>query len=159
MIRVNIGGTFYEVPEPGESPNWGREATDTIIALAEVLSALFTDGDILATRYTIDNNVGVSEAINGLLFNHTQVSSAMVTYSVSRTNDGVGVSEYGTLYLNYDEDAPIGEKWITTRIVFSGNAGVTFSCTDTGQVEYLSSDIPGATHTGTIVFSAKVVPR
>ena len=159
MIRVNIGGTFYEVPEPGESPNWGREATDTLVALAQVLSSLFSDGDILATRYNINNNVAVNESINGLLFNYTQITSSTVTYSVTRTTDTENISEYGVLYLNYDEEANVGEKWTVTRVVFSGNAGIVFSCTDDGQVQYKSSELVGVSHLGMIVFSDKVVPR
>ena len=159
MIRVNIGGTLYEVPEPGESPNWGREATDTIVALADVLNTLFTDGDILTTRYTINNNASVYENVNGLLFNSNQVTSAIVTYSVNRSVTGTMITEYGGLYLNYKEDAPLGEKWALSRVIYSGDAGIVFQCTDLGQVIYSTTDLAGLDYSGEIIFSAKVVPE
>lgn len=159
MIRVNIGGTLYEVPEPGESPNWGREATDTIVALADVLNTLFTDGDILSTRYSISNNVEVFENVNGLLFNSNQVTSAIVTYSVNRSVAGTVITEYGGLYLNYKEDAPLDEKWSLSRVIYSGDAGIVFRCTDLGQVIYSTTDLAGLDYSGEIIFSAKVVPE
>lgn len=156
MIRVSIGGTIYEVPQVGESPNWGKEATDTIVALADVLNTLFADGDILTTRYNLNNNVSTFTPINGLLFNSVQTKSATVSYAVIRNTDDATVTEAGTLYLNYDDG--LGD-WDVTRTIQNGEAFMQFDTTNVGQVEYKAHDMAGLNYTGLIIFSAKTIPR
>lgn len=156
MIRINIGGTVYDFPEVGESPNWGKDATDVIVALADLVNTLFADGDILITRFNIANNTAVPAIINGLLFNYVQTASATVSYHVVRSTDDNKVTEFGSIYLNYDEDT---SEWVMTRVIQSGDASLVFTIDATGQVSYQSNDLTGANYEGLIVFSAKTIPR
>lgn len=156
MIRVSIGGTIYEVPNVGESPNWGKEATDTIVALADTLGTLFADGDILTTRYNLANNVSTFSNINGLLFNYAQTRSAIVSYAVVRHTDLSTIAEAGTLYLTYNEG---DSDWDIVRTIQDGEAFLQFDVTSVGQVTYRSHDMAGLDYTGQIIFSAKTIPR
>lgn len=159
-VQIQIAGTTYNFPTSGDDPNWGPDATDTISALAAVVNTLFAPGDILNTSFTISNNIAVVTNINGLLFDPGTVRAANVGYTVYRTSDDnpAGHTESGTILINFDDDAAVNSKWSFT-IVNNGNAGIAFSILDSGQFQYLSSDIGSLGYVGNIVFTARALPK
>jgi hypothetical protein len=79
---------------------------------------------------------------------------------VYRVSDGSpnGVAESGTIQIDLNETAPIGQKWQMTTIK-NGDGGISFSITDGGQVQYTSTNIGAVNYQGVIKFSAKVLNK
>lgn len=93
----------------------------------------------------IENNVSTPKDIEGLKVNARGVSSAFVFYLVQRITTGSGATalfESGILNLTYLADE---EKWALEAISEESpdDAGITFSITDDGQVQYESSNVSG----------------
>jgi hypothetical protein len=157
-VSIVIAGTTYNFPESGESPNWGPEATDAIVAMANAINTLLAPGDILQTSFSIDNNIAVAANINGLLFDSGTVRAANVSYAIYRTSTSnpAGNAETGLIKLIFDDDAPVNEKWKLSQDK-DGESGVTISIGDDGQLVYKSSDIGAVGYSGTIRFAAKAL--
>ena len=156
-IPLTINGTTYNYPSPGDDAGtWGEDATGFAVEVAAVLATLLAPGDILQTSFTVSNNVTIASNVNGLLFDPAQVRAANITYSVYRKTDSVtsGNVENGTLYINYDTNAGAGLKWTLSQ-QRNGDAGITFSITDAGQFQYITTDITGTNYIGQMKFSAK----
>ena len=157
-VSLTVNNNTFEYPTTGESPGWGGDATDWAIAVTDVLNTLVAPGDILQTSFVINNNVSSPIDVNRMSFDAGTVRAANITYSVNRTSDDnpTSIIETGTIYLTYDSAASSGNKWILGQQKI-GDAQVSFSITDAGQVQYTSSDIGTVNYTGTIKFSAKTL--
>lgn len=155
-IPLNVNGTTYNYPSPGDNPSWGEDATGWSQAVTAVLATLLAPGDILQTSFTVQNNVTSASNVNGLLFDPAQVRASNIVYSVYRKTDSVtsGNVENGTLYINYDTNASSGNKWTLSQQK-NGEAGITFSITDAGQFQYTTTNIAGANYIGQMKFTAK----
>lgn len=155
-----VNGTPYEYPDPGENPNWGEDAFGWAQAVTEVLNTILALGDILETEFTVNNNVAVASDVNGLIFDPGVIRSAEITYNIYRITDSVtsGNAESGKILLVYDDNAPATQKWSVTQQK-NGEAGVVLQILDSGQVQYLSTNIAGANYFGLIKFSAKVLGK
>ncbi len=156
-IALIVNGNTYNYPVAGEDPQWGDEASAWAEAVTDTLASLAGSDDILTTDATISNNISVETDVNGLLFNTATIRSAVINYAIRRTStlNPSGVIENGLIELVYDNNASSGNKWLMT-IHSNGNAQVSLSITDAGQVQYKSSDIDSAGYNGTITFNAKV---
>lgn len=153
-----INGTAYQYPIPGEDPNWGDDGTGWAEAVTDALATLLGAGDILQTTFTITNNISVADNVNGLLFDPGVTRAANIDYSIyriSNTNPS-GYAETGTIYIIYDTSASVGNKWQLSQRT-TGNSGVTFSITDSGQIQYKSNDIGTTGYSGTMKFRAKAL--
>jgi hypothetical protein len=153
---LTINGTTYNYPDPGESPNWGDDSTGWAEAVTDALGTLLGAGDILQTTFSITNNITVADNINGLLFDPGVTRAANIDYSIYRisSTNTSGYAETGTIYIIYDTSAPVNNKWQLSQRT-TGNSGVTFSITDSGQVQYKSNDIGVSGYSGTMKFRAK----
>lgn len=158
-VDITVNNVPISYPSPGDAPGWGEEATAFAEEVAEVLSDLNNENDILETTFTIANNTA-DAAVSGLAFNTGAVRSAEIAYSIYRTTDSVtsGVVEAGTMIAVYDDNAAAGSKWQLAIGPFSGpGAGVTFTITDAGQVKYTSTNMAGASYSGEMRFRAKTI--
>jgi hypothetical protein len=161
MPILIVNNNAYAYPDPGQEPGWGESATAWAQAVTDVLNTLVAPGDILETNFTIGNNVSSFTNINGLAFDGAVVRAANITYSVYRTTTAMpsGTVEQGTILLTYDNAGSVGNKW-KVSIQSDVTAGVTFACTDSGQVQYISTDMtPSTGYTGTIVFKARTLSQ
>jgi hypothetical protein len=159
-IVLIVNGTSYEYPIPGSDPNWGEGATDWAEAVTEALNTLLAPGDILQTIFSIDNNISVATNINGLLFDPGTVRAANVDYAIYRTStlNPSGNAETGTIHLIYDDSAAVNQKWKLTQST-DGSSGISLSITDSGQMQYISSDIDVAGYSGEIRFKARTLSK
>lgn len=155
-----VNGTPYQFPDPGENPNWAEGVTNWAQGVTEALSTLLAIGDILETEFTVSNNVSSPSDINGLLFDTGIIRSVEITYNIYRTSNDVisGKAETGKMLMVYDDNAVPTEKWsvVQTRV---GDAGVVLSVLDSGQLQYVSSNLTGINYFGLIKFSAKVLGK
>ena len=156
-----VNNTSYLYPSPGEDPGWGEEATGWAEEVTDVLSSLLGPDDILETTFNVNNNISVDTNVNGLSFNTGTVRSVNIQYSLYRVSDSTpsGNAESGIISLVYDNSAASGFKWTLTQGGISGNAGVTFTITDAGQVQYKSTDIGSINYSGVMKFKAEALQQ
>jgi hypothetical protein len=159
-VSLVINGNTYLFPTSGEDPNWAREVSGWATDVNLALNSITGTGDINESSFSIANNVSAAADINGLLLSGATVKAAIINYSCYRESNATpsGKSETGTILAAYDELAASGSLWLISQQV-SGDASIVISITDTGQFQYLSSDITAAGYSGTMVFTAKVLNR
>lgn len=159
-VNLTVNNNTFAYPTNGQEPGWGEGATAWAEAVTEVLNTLVAPSDILETSYTIDNNVSVPLDVNRMLFDPGTVRAANITYAIYRTSTATpsGKVESGTIYLNYDNAASLGNKWSLSQ-QRHGDSGVSFSVTDAGQIQYISSDIDNTGYSGNIKFLAKTLSQ
>lgn len=152
MVVVTINSVPYFYPTAGDPPGWGGQASDAFVAVTEVLANLVGPNDILTTQFSIANNQTSAADISGFLINGAAVRSLKVTYDLYRisTTNTYGKAETGTLLFLYDNSAPT--PWSIGQGNILGNAGVTFSITNAGQVQYTSTDIGATSYSGLLTF-------
>ncbi len=158
-IELIVNGVPFEYPIPGDPPGWGQPATDWATEVTFVLNNLKGPNDILQTSFSspsFANNQSLPADIVGLSFNTGQVRAAFIQYSVYRisTANPSGHAEAGEMIAVYDNSAGSGSKWSLIVGPVSGSSGVTFSMTDTGQVQYTSTDINATGYSAVMKFKA-----
>lgn len=160
-VNLTVNNTVFAYPTPGDEPGWGEAATSWAEEVTDVLGSLLGPDDILETSATINNNVASATNIPGLLFNTASARGAVIEYSVYRvsTANPSGNSETGIMTLIYDAGASAGNKWTMTIGNIAGESGVSFSVTDAGQVQYVSTDIDSAGYSGVIKFKARATQQ
>ena len=158
-VTVVINNQTFQYPVAGTEPGWGQDAELAFVALVDVVNSLQSPNDILLTQFNIPDNATSPATINGLSFD-SSVRAAEVFYSIYRisTDSPFGHTETGKLLLTLDSSAPSGSKWLMTQQA-DGNAGVSFSVADSGQISFISSqiDMGGGGYSGIIKFSAKTI--
>lgn len=156
-VNLTVNNSVFAYPSPGDEPGWGESCTSWAVEVTEVLSSLLGPNDILQTSFNINNNVSTPTNITGLVFNTATVRGATIEYSVYRisTANPSGNAETGIITLIYDDSAAPGSRWQMAIGNISGDAGINFSITDAGQVQYTSTDINSVGYSGVIKFSAK----
>ncbi len=159
-VPLTIAGNTFLFPERGEDPDWSGDTTDWATAVTGALNTLLGSGDILNVTASISNNIAVATNVNGLIFNPGTIRAANITYAIYRTSTAnpSGFSETGTIYLTYDNNASAANKWLLSQNSV-GNSGVALSVLDSGQVQYVSTDINSTGYTGVIKFSAKALTQ
>lgn len=151
-IPVTIQGSSYNIPEQGQSAPWGSDLTSLLQAMVTVLNDVVGPADILTTSFTIANNQSSVANVTGLVFDNTEVRSAIVSYSISRSTTTTEYSECGQLMLTRNSSAG---TWEMARYAV-GDAGVVFSVTNAGQVQYTSSNMSSGTgYASKLKFNAK----
>lgn len=158
MKVLVVNGQNYFFPEESDSPPWGSLVTDWATAVTGVLDEVVGTGDIVETSAGINNNVSSATNVAGLTFSTAAVRGAIVDYSIYRVTTSTGATELvevGNMYLGFKNTA---NSW--DIVVVGGNtAGVTFSITNTGQVQYVSTNITGLNYSGIIKFRARALTQ
>lgn len=160
-IDLTVNNDTFPYPTPGDEPGWGQAATDWAEAVTEVLGSISGPDDILPSTFSISNNVGVATSLTNLAFNTGSVRQATVTYAIYRRTDSStsGHAEMGVINLIFDNNASSGNKWLMNQSNVVGNAGVAFSITDAGQLQYTSTNIAGANYSATLRFRAQTLTQ
>lgn len=158
--RIIIKDTPVDIPTSGDSPNWAESVTEALKALADAVNVSTGQYDVPPQTLNIDSyNTATDISIDNLLFPSAEVLSAFIFYSVKRVTEDSGASdqqnatEEGTLEIVYNENNPVGNKWEIIRS-FSGDAQISFSITDLGQVTFSTTTLTGINHTGIISYRA-----
>lgn len=146
-ITLIINNIPFEIPEQGEQQPWGEGVTAYLTEVAKVLNSVNGPSDILESVASINNNISTPTDITGFFFDATTVRSFAVRGNIYRLDDAVESSEEFLLAGLYQG----ASGWVLTQEGM-GNAGVTFSITSIGQVQYTSTNNAGTVHTGIIKF-------
>jgi len=109
--------------------------------------------------FDLENNQGTAANIDGMKFKKNKVSQATIEYLVQRVTTGGSATELvesGILIATYN---PTSEDW-NLHAVDENNpedAGITFSITSDGQVQYTSSNVTGDASISRIVWRARTM--
>ena len=160
--ELTVGNQAFQYPIDGTKPGWGEEATGWAEAMTDAMATVFGPNDIPTTIVAIANNINnltlgaggpldVGAGPTSLSFPPSSVRSFLVTYAVTRDDelsqpDSI-IVESGEMEANYN-----GSEWNFFHSHL-GDAGVDFSITPSGQIQYYSNDFGH----GTIIFRAKTV--
>lgn len=157
MPVIQIGTTVIQFPDSGTSPNWAQPIIDFATAVQNTLSGLAGPADVFPQIFTIDNfNPGTAVNIPNLTFSTTIVRAAFIRYTVYRTTSSTNANEAGVLIITYNPANPTGNKWEYDRN-YVGNGQITFTVTDTGQVQLNTIALAGLNHTGVITYAAQAL--
>jgi hypothetical protein len=152
---LTIDNETFQYPEAGDSPGWGSEATDWAKKVTELLNNLQASDDITQSAFSIANNVSSFTNITGLAFSTATVRAATIEYSLYRTTSLNELAETGIIQVVYKNTAA---SWELIRN-FVGDSGVDFEITNTGQLRYKSTNVAGASYSGTLKFRGKTLTQ
>jgi hypothetical protein len=153
--NVTINGTTYNLPQQGDSPPWGESLSDLIEALVSVANNTISTGDILTTSFAVANNITSQTNVTGLLFDPAAVRSAVIEYSIYRATSDTELSEGGVMLVTYKSGAG---TWEVAQYSV-GDAGITFTCSNSGQFKYTSTNLSGTSYTGLLKFKARAMTQ
>lgn len=153
----------FNYPDPGEQPGggdasigYGEDATAWAAEVTSVLNSILAPGDLLETTATIANDVSAALDISGMVFSISVVRAANIDYTIIRSvSTPASLIESGTLYATYNT---VTSVWYLSQTQ-AENAGVIFTITPAGQVQYTSSDMVGAGYSGEITFKARTLSQ
>jgi hypothetical protein len=156
-IRIVIGGTPIDVPNTTENPNWGPAMVQFFRAVENAFSLALGPYDIPPQVFDITGdayNPAVSPLnVKGLSFSTTVVRAVFIQYSVFRTATAATAWESGNIIAVYN-----GTTWDVERDRV-GDGKITFSITDTGQVQFVTTAIGTNPHSGKISFKATALTK
>jgi hypothetical protein len=160
MPRLIIKGTPVNIPDSAQSPNWSTGIIEAFEVLADAVNSVTGSFDVAPQTLNIDaNNNSTNVDITNLNFPASEVRASTIYYSVFRKTEDSGppdaqeLTEAGTLEISYNDSRPINEKWEIVR-TFQGEGNISFSITDTGQIQFSTTPLTGINHTGIISFRA-----
>ena len=162
MPRITVKGTTFEFPNSSAAANWSPAVIETIQAIADAVNIFTGTFDVAPQTISIDTyNPGVNIAVDNLIFPPTDVRAVSVFYTVHRktdnstliSTDGVEIAETGTLELVYNNARSSGTKWEISRMG-EGDAFVSFSVSDLGQILFTTENVSGINHTGILSYRA-----
>jgi hypothetical protein len=147
-----IGNEEFEFPLENENGNYGESVTSWAEAVSTALETVQAPNDIPITTAAILNNVSSPTSILGFNFDTSEVIAITGEYIVRRSTEvpANNLVENGTIQGNFD-----GSNWTITHRA-TGDAGITFDITPSGQITYISTNVTGSNYSGEILFKAKV---
>lgn len=155
MPELIISGTPVAFPNDSSSPDWAPAVIQFAELVAAALSSLAGTFDVVPQRFIIDTvPPATTTPITNLSFSTADVRGAFIIYSVYRNTNTTTVTETGNLMIVYNPTNSIGNKWEITRD-FVGDAQVSFTIDDTGQVNINLTALSGTGPNGFISYSAK----
>lgn len=154
MATVVIQGTTYTLPVQGTQPPWGEDMSDLISAIVTALTAVSGTGDISRSTFTVANGTASATNVTGLAFDIATIRGATIDYVLFRTSSTTTTVEKGIMLVGYN-----GTSWDLARGPVTADAGVVFSITNSGQVQYTSTTYGGTGYSGIMVFRAQALTQ
>lgn len=146
--QVNLKNTIYLIPSNLEEPNWGEGLTSYLKALADAVNSVSGPSDLIESIFTIDNNISSPTDITGFFFDSTTVRSFAVRGNITR--------QHGAATFKYEEFVLAGlyqdaSGWVLQQDGMQ-DAGVEFTITPAGQIQYISTNLAGTPYAGTLKY-------
>ncbi len=143
--QVQIGSNIYIIPEAKDNPGWGEDLTAFFEGIVAALANVQGPNDVLLTSATLSNNQVSPANVPGLIFNVSEVQGVEIDYFVLRIYDsGSSVTAERGKILGAFDGAVFA---ISTEA--EGDAGIDFSITNGGQVQYVTTNL--VNHISTVV--------
>lgn len=161
MPQILISGEIINFPNSGASPNWAPAVIQFAQAVESALESVVGPFDITPQVYVMSSNVNTDVNVPNLAFPVSNVRGAFIRYSVYRQTDNplpadTTLSESGTITTTYNPNGTTNNKWAITR-EYVGDAQITFTITDTGQVTFSTTSLAGTNHVGRITYAAQAL--
>jgi predicted outer membrane protein len=100
--------------------------------------------------FTIANNQAAPANITGLLFNPATFRGIILTYSIYRESSTTSAAQIGELKFVYNTAST---QWYLSDTGAGQDAGVEFSITNAGQIQYTSTSYGGTGYAGVLKYS------
>lgn len=112
-------------------------------------------GPIAAFKFTIANTQTVAANVTGLVFDHTVVHGVRIHFQMSQKTDTAASERVysGFIWLQYSDQDSAWKITGTNVGEDADSAGVIFSVTAGGQVQYTSDTLAGANYAGVCRFN------
>lgn len=134
-IILYVNNIPHKVPTTGEQAPWSEGLDTWHEEVTKVLNSLKGSSDILETGASIANNVSTPQDVTDLKFDAAKVRSFVVNGNITRLYDTSSKYEEFTLTgLKTDSGWKLQQEGV-------GDAEVAFSITNSGQVQYISSNL------------------
>jgi hypothetical protein len=146
----------YQQAQPTSTGHWivqiGVATSATTIAINGSASAIATkiSGSDAEQSFAIANNQSSPANITGFQITGGSIRSVEVSYSVYRNTSTTELLERGTILLGYK---PVAGTWSIANTFAFDDAGITFTVTAGGQVQYTSTNMSGTGYTGNIKYT------
>ena len=114
-----------------------KEAIETMIGL----------GGAAVANFTIANNQSIAASVTGLLFNKVNFKGAQIPFDIQRQTASSNFKESGVIYVSHNSFTDAWDIAVDSKF---DDAGVTFSITSAGQVQYTSTNMAGGSYAGTL---------
>jgi hypothetical protein len=149
-------GAFTQT-EPTTSQRWiirlgiAISSTQVMILQDQGMTAFFNEE--VQANVTIDNNQVSAANVSNLVFDGAVAKKFIVDYGLYRSTDTTSLAQAGRLRGVYNEE---DAEWYLSDDYSGQNAGVTFSITNGGQIQYTSSNISGTGYVGTLEYRISI---
>lgn len=143
--------------EPTTNQRWvirlgiAISSTQVMILQDQGMTAFFNEE--VQANITILNNQAVAQNVSNLVFDGAITNKFIVDYGLFRSTDSSSLAQAGRLRGVYNEDAA---EWYISDDYSGQNAGVTFTITNGGQIQYTSSNLAGANYVGTLEYRISI---
>jgi hypothetical protein len=156
-LSASSPGAITETP-PSTQTHWivavaqAYSATQININPVSAAGAIYIEETVPVA--TIANNQASATNLTGVIFDPLEYRGVILDYAIYRITDTASsaVVQVGELRLAYNTQST---TWYLSDNYAGQNAGVTFSISGSGQIQYTSSDIAGANYIGTMEYSIK----
>lgn len=151
---LNAGGYTQTDPENSIFDNkWvirlgiAISATQLLLNPDQATSAYFKSE--VQADVPILNNQSSSQNLTSLAFNGAEQNRVTLEYGIFRRTDTQSLAQAGELKLVYNEE---DMEWFLSDSYAGQNAGVNFSITTSGQLQYTSTNLTGANYDGRLEY-------
>ena len=147
---ASAGG--YTQTEPVTTDVWklkiglALSATEVLILPDQGLNASFNE---IEGSFTIANNQAAAANVTNVAFSSSVTKSFILDYSIFRSSSLESYAQAGRLRGVYNSTTT---QWLMSDDYSGQNAGVTFSITSGGQVQYVSSNMTGTGYSGSLEY-------
>jgi hypothetical protein len=156
-IPITIQGTVISFPSSGQDPNWSNSLIDFAVAVQNALAGVVGPSDVAPQTLVLDSyNPGSGIPIPNLTFSTTTVRAAFIRYTCYRSTSATSAGEVGTIRTWYNPNGPTNNKWEYDRD-YVGNAQISFTISDQGQVSISTATLAGINHVGSLSYSAQAL--
>lgn len=146
--------SFSTIPVRTNGPQILASWFNALRTAGMALESFLGGGFIGATEFTIANGQASAANVTGLSFSGASYRTVVIYYQVYRnTTGGSGVErvQSGMMIANYKT---VAATWEITMGPAVGDAGVEFSITSAGQVQYVSDTQAGTPATSKMTFTS-----
>lgn len=155
------GNPALGIPATVVTDDWANDVQEELCNLVEdqgitlvkgtqdqvltAIKSLISFGGDSQISQSLSNNAGPLD-VTGLIFDKTDIKSAHVAVDIERYTDTQNVQESGWIYAYHDTQ---DDTWRIALDSVGDDAGVVFSITAAGQIQYTTDDLTGTNYAGT----------